>query len=184
MSRHNSTKLCRGKISNFTATYYLCCDWVKLYRDIIQLDRDILSVLWLVEIILRHNWIMSCLMCRVLTQTANHNRDRLSSTSFNLIRDNSVGMWAGIQSPGEWVSQTPGFESWSHQRKATSLLSIWKSLACARASILTTKNMYICIYILIAPEPVRTVPLVLSIFIYIYTVKPLTSGPLVAGHPV
>ena len=42
-------------------THSLCCDWLKLYRDIIQIDRDILSVLWLVEII-----------CRVLTQTANH----------------------------------------------------------------------------------------------------------------
>ena len=72
-SRHNSTKLCRAKISNFTATYYLCFDWLKLYRDITQLDRDILSVLWLVEIISRHHWIMSCSICRVLTRTANHN---------------------------------------------------------------------------------------------------------------
>ena len=55
--------ICRGKIRN----------WLKLYRDIIQLDHDILSVLWLVEIISQHNWIMSCSMCRVLTQTANHN---------------------------------------------------------------------------------------------------------------
>ena len=71
-SRHNSTKLCRGKISIFIATYYLCCDWLKLDREIIELDRGILSVLWLVEIISRPNWIMSRSMCRVLTQTANH----------------------------------------------------------------------------------------------------------------
>ena len=35
------------------------------------------------------------------------------------------------------------FESCSQQRKTTSLLSIRKSLACARASKLTTTNMYI-----------------------------------------
>ena len=37
----------------------------------------------------------------------------------------------------------PGFESYSQQRKTTCLLSIRKSLACARASKLTTTNMYI-----------------------------------------
>ena len=71
-SRHNSTKSCRGKISNFTARHHLYCDWLKVYRNIIQLDRDMLSVLWMVEIISRHNWIISRSMCRVLTQTANH----------------------------------------------------------------------------------------------------------------
>ena len=55
-SRHNSTELCRGKFSNFAPTYHLCCDWLKLYRDIIQLDRDILSVPWLVEIISRQKF--------------------------------------------------------------------------------------------------------------------------------
>ena len=76
--RHNSTKLCFGKISlwNFNATYYLWCDWLKSYRDIINFDRNIYSVLWLVGIISRHSWIMSCSMCRVLTQTANHNAAR------------------------------------------------------------------------------------------------------------
>ena len=38
----------------------------------------------------------------------------------------------------------PGFESCSQQRKTTCLLSIRKSLACARASKLTTTNMYVC----------------------------------------
>ena len=37
-----------------------------------------------------------------------------------------------------------GFESCSQQRKTTCLLSIRKSLACARASKLTTTNMYVC----------------------------------------
>ena len=37
----------------------------------------------------------------------------------------------------------PGFESCSQQRKTTCLLSIRISLACARASKLTTTNMYI-----------------------------------------
>ena len=36
-----------------------------------------------------------------------------------------------------------GFESFFRQRKTTCLLSILKSLACARASKLTTTNMYI-----------------------------------------
>ena len=39
--------------------------------------------------------------------------------------------------------RSPGFESCSQQRKTTSLLSIRKSLACARASKLTTTNTYI-----------------------------------------
>ena len=160
--------------------------------------------------------------------------DGLSSSSFCLILDSSVGLSAGIQSAGDWVSETPwvrillsaeedklspfdskiaclcqsieinnnkfvyrqvqvrmpngsgvrwaecllimgtgcrvqvfawssiaqsvcqqafslleigfqrppGFESCSQQRKTSCLLSIRKSLACARASILTT-NMYI-----------------------------------------
>ena len=42
-----------------------------------------------------------------------------------------------------------GFESCSQQRKTTCLLSIRKSLACARASKLTTTNIYVymCAYI-------------------------------------
>ena len=50
-----------------------------------------------------------------------------------------------------------GFESCIQQRKTTCLLSIRKSLACARASKLTTTNIYICIYVYI------------YIYIYIYT---------------
>ena len=40
-----------------------------------------------------------------------------------------------------------GFESCIQQRKTTCLLSIRKSLACARASKLTTTNMYVCMYV-------------------------------------
>ena len=43
--------------------------------------------------------------------------------------------------------RSPGFESCSQQRKTTCLLSIRKSLACARASKLTTTNMYVCMYV-------------------------------------
>ena len=42
----------------------------------------------------------------------------------------------------------PGFKSCIQQRNTTCLLSIWISLACARASKLTT-NMYVCMYIYI-----------------------------------
>ena len=40
-----------------------------------------------------------------------------------------------------------GFESCIQQRKTSCLLSIKKSLACARASKLTTTNMYVCMYV-------------------------------------
>ena len=40
-----------------------------------------------------------------------------------------------------------GFESCIQQRKTTCLLSIRKSPACARASKLTTTNMYVCMYV-------------------------------------
>ena len=41
----------------------------------------------------------------------------------------------------------PGFKSCLQQRNTTCLLSIWISLACARASKLTTTNMYVCMYV-------------------------------------
>ena len=59
-----------------TATYYLCCDRLRLYRNIIQFAHDTLCVLWLVEIISRNNLIMSRSICRALTQTANHTGHR------------------------------------------------------------------------------------------------------------
>ena len=46
------------------------------------------------------------------------------------------------------VCRDPGFKSCSQQRKTRCLLSIWISLACARASKLTT-NIYMYIYIYI-----------------------------------
>ena len=33
--------------------------------------------------------------------------------------DSPVGLWAGIPSAGEWVPETPSFESWSQQRTST-----------------------------------------------------------------
>ena len=71
-------------------------------------------------------------------------RDGLSTSGFSLILDSSVSLWVGIQSAGELVSQALGFESWSHQREPMCLLSIRKSLACARASWLTTTTIYVC----------------------------------------
>ena len=53
---------------------WICADLLKLYCDIIQLDRDILFVLWLVEIISRHILIMLRSMCRGLPRTANRTR--------------------------------------------------------------------------------------------------------------
>ena len=59
-------------------------------------------------------------------------------SSFCLILNSSVGLWVGIQSAGHLVSQT----SCIQQRKTACLLSIRKSLACARASKLTITNIY------------------------------------------
>ena len=62
---------------------------------------------------------------------------------FNLILDSSVGLPAGIQSAGHSVPfQRPWFESCIQERKTTCLLSIRKSLACAKASKLRTTKMY------------------------------------------
>ena len=71
-------------------------------------------------------------------------RDRLSSSSFlawssiaqSVCQQAFSLLKIGFQIP-------PGFESCILQRKTTCLLSIKKSLACARASKLTTTNMYI-----------------------------------------
>ena len=59
--------------------------------------------------------------------------DDLSVQVFRLILNSSVGLWVGIQSAGELVSET------------SQLRSIRKSLACTRASKLT-RNIYIYIY--------------------------------------
>ena len=88
---------------------------------------------------------------------------------FSLILDSSVDLSATIQSAGDLVSGTPGsnpafcrgtqfvsfrfcrrfgfwdpgFKACILQRNTTCLLLIWILLACARASKLTTTNMYI-----------------------------------------
>ena len=60
---------------------------------------------------------------------------------FSLILDSSVGL-----SPDECLLeirfQRPWFKSRIQQRKTACFLSTWKSLACARASKLTTIDMY------------------------------------------
>ena len=58
---------------------------------------------------------------------------------FCLILDSSVGSWVGIESAGDLVSET------SQLRILLSVLSFKKSLACARASKLTTTNL--CIFL-------------------------------------
>ena len=75
-------------------------------------------------------------------------RDGLSSSSFlawssiaqSVCQQAFSLLKIGFQRP-------PGFESCILQRKTTCLLSIRKSLACARASKLTTTNMYVCMYV-------------------------------------
>ena len=71
-----------------------------------------------------------------------------------LILDSSVGLSVGIQSAGDsgpetlWVRILHSVEEDNlQQRKTTCLLSIRISLACARASKLTTTNMYVCMYV-------------------------------------
>ena len=75
-------------------------------------------------------------------------RDGLSSSSFlawstiaqSVCQQAFSLLTIGFQRP-------PGFESCILQRKTTCLLSIRKSLTCARASKLTTTNMYVCMYV-------------------------------------
>ena len=65
------------------------------------------------------------------------------SSFYSLILDSSVALSAGIQSARYLVPETLWVQSCIQQRKTTCLLSILKSLACARASKLTTTNMFI-----------------------------------------
>ena len=75
-----------------------------------------------------------------------------------MLADHRVGLlsssflaWSSIaQSVCQWAFslleirfQRPWFKSCIQQRKTTHLLSIWIALSCARASKLTTTNMYI-----------------------------------------
>ena len=64
--------------------------------------------------------------------------DRYNGLSISLILDSSVGLWVGIQSAGELCLRLPSFESCIQQSNTTCLLSNRKSLACARASKITT----------------------------------------------
>ena len=59
-------------------------------------------------------------------------RDALSRSSlFKFILDKSIGLWADIQSAGECVSRTHGFESWFHHRfrqnKQKTNMYVWVS---------------------------------------------------------
>ena len=80
------------------------------------------------------------LSCFSIAQSVHKQGISLLVQIFSLILDSSVGLSAGIQSAGD-------FESCIQQRKTTCLLSIRKWLACARASKLTTTNMYVCVYV-------------------------------------
>ena len=62
---------------------------------------------------------------------------------FSLILDSSVGLSIEHSVCWRFGVWDPGFKSCILQRNTTCLLSIWISLACARASKLTTTNMYI-----------------------------------------
>ena len=69
-----------------------------------------------------------------------HHRDGLLSSSLCLILDSSVGLWVSSLL-ANWYPGFPSFESCIQQRKTTCILSIRKSLACARTSKLTA-NLY------------------------------------------
>ena len=64
---------------------------------------------------------------------------------FSLMLASSVGLWVGIQSAKEWVLQTPGFESWSHQRRG----AFNSEIVYLCQSININNNKYVCMYLCI-----------------------------------
>ena len=80
-----------------------------------------------------HIWLMDRRVGWMLPQRG----DGVSNASFWLILDSSAGLWVGILSAGDLVSQTSQLRI-LHSTGENCLLSIRKSLACARASKLTT----------------------------------------------
>ena len=80
-------------------------------------------------------------MSQVGWMLANHRNELSSFLAWSAIAQSDYQQATSLLEIG---SQRPsGFESCIQQRKTTCLLSIRKSLACARASKLTTTNMYI-----------------------------------------
>ena len=102
---------------------------------------------------------------------ADHTNGLSCSSFFSWILDSSVGLSAGILSAGDSVPETLWVRM---QRKTTCLLSIRKSLACARASKLTTTNMILC----------STYNIHLYIYIYTYIYKTNTSYGIMATKTV
>ena len=97
-------------------------------------------------------WTFNLLAIRCLRLLRLAEKDNLSlfdfkticpSQSIKITKANMHALSAGIQSAGDLV---PCFKSCIKQRMTTGLLSIWKSLACVRASKLITTNMYVCMY--------------------------------------
>ena len=77
-----------------------------------------------------------------------HYREWLLSSSFLSWSSiaQSVCEWA-FSLLAIWCLRLPIFESYIQQRTRKCLLSIRKPIACARASKLTTANMYVCMYV-------------------------------------
>ena len=119
----------------------------KMYSQLPQLFKSDHTLIWLnnykcisyIYICANANWQWG----QVGWMLADH-RDGLSSSSFlawssiaqSVCQQAFSLLVIGFQRPS-------GFESCIQQRKTTCLLSIRKSFACARASKLTTTNMYI-----------------------------------------
>ena len=70
-----------------------------------------------------------------------HHRDGLSSSSFCLIVDNAVGLWVGIQSAGDLVSQTSQFRI-LHSPEAHNLSNFDSKIACRCQSIKINDNRH------------------------------------------
>ena len=75
-------------------------------------------------------------------------RDGLSSSSFCLILDSSVGLSAGIQSAEDWVSETLWVRI-LHSAEEDNLSPFDSKNACLCQSIEINNNKYICVCIYI-----------------------------------
>ena len=81
---------------------------------------------------------------QVSRMLADH-RDGLSNSSFCLILDSSVGSSAGIQSAGNWVSETLWVRI-LHSAEEENLSPFDSNIACLCQSIEINNNKYVCMY--------------------------------------
>ena len=71
-------------------------------------------------------------------------KDRLSSSNFCLILDSSVGLSAGIQSTGNWVSETFWVQI-LHSAEGDKLSPFDSKISCLCQSIGINNNKYVCV---------------------------------------